>query len=357
VRVAGLATALAFVATLASAQTDSGVVARQAPTGEDPAAVAARVQALEERLESMWSLRQGPEVMSLDTVDRLATRLLALEQRMADVEAATGIREARGHGHDGSFQVAVAALMLERADFAAAPADLLGLRRLIEATSWPEGLRAKADQLLAQWKVHDQSRAGGDAESAGRERAALESVRNELVLVASNWVASMAMPGGHDHSMAGGAHADHSPHHGGQVGMKGDTHVELVSEGGGSWRVFLSDKFRQPVPVTGFAGTVVIFPDAQDERTLELQAEGDASMKATGAQAGRAPVDARVNITPPSGEPFFIDFQYALEGAAQGMGAHPPGCPMLSMQGGEAPAAAAPAPAITPARSRRPPPR
>ena len=352
-RVAVLAAALGLLSTVAQAQSDSGVVARPAPTGEDPAAVAARVKALEERLESLWSLRQGPEIMHVDTVDRLATRLLALEQRMADVEVATGVREARGHGHDGSFQVAVAALLLERADFGAEPAELLGLRRMVEATAWPEGLRAKADQLRAQWKVHDQSRAGGEAATEARERAALSRVRDELVLVASNWVASMAMQGGHDHSKAGGAHADHSPHHGGQGGMKGDTHVELVSEGGGAWRAFLTDQFRQPLPVTGFSGSVMIFPDAQDERTLELQADGDASLKATGPAAGRVPVDARVNITPPSGEPFFIDFQYAAEGAAPGASAHPPGCPMLSMPGGEAPAAQPPA--EPPARARRPP--
>jgi hypothetical protein len=340
---------LSLVASLAHGQSDSGVTARPAPTGDDAASVAARVKALEERLESLWSLRQGPEIMNLDTVDRLGTRLLALEQRMADVEAATGVRDARSHGHDGTFQVAVAALLLERADFAADPGGLVALRRMVEATAWPEGLRAKADQLLAQWKAHDQARAGGDAASVAKEGATLAQVRDELVFVASNWVASMVMSGGHDHAMAGGAHADHSPHHGGQVGMKGDTHVELVSEGGGAWRVFLSDMFRQPLQVGGFAGTVVIFPDAQDERTLELHEDGDTSMTAAGAPAGRSPVDARVNITPPSGEPFFIDFQYATEGASGGTMAHPPGCPMLSMQGGEPPP-------VPPAQAAAPPP-
>jgi hypothetical protein len=54
--------------------------------------------------------------------------------------------------------------------------------------------------------------------------------------------------GGH-----GEAHADHEPRHGGQLGMVGDHHVEVVRHRG-ALQVFVSDAWRRPVqPARGWA--------------------------------------------------------------------------------------------------------
>lgn len=42
------------------------------------------------------------------------------------------------------------------------------------------------------------------------------------------------------------AHADHEPRHGGQLGMVGDHHIELVRRRG-EVQVFVSDAWRRPV--------------------------------------------------------------------------------------------------------------
>ena len=43
-----------------------------------------------------------------------------------------------------------------------------------------------------------------------------------------------------------GAHMDHEPRHGGQLGMAGDHHIELVRRGG-HVEVFVSDAQRRPI--------------------------------------------------------------------------------------------------------------
>jgi hypothetical protein len=53
-----------------------------------------------------------------------------------------------------------------------------------------------------------------------------------------------------DHSSEAGPHMDHSPHHGGQLGMSGDYHIELV-ERGDTIEVHLSNAERQPLKPAG----------------------------------------------------------------------------------------------------------
>ncbi|MCC7540677.1 MAG: hypothetical protein IT379_30960 [Deltaproteobacteria bacterium] len=56
--------------------------------------------------------------------------------------------------------------------------------------------------------------------------------------------------GAHDHAAAAAdpaAHEDHTPRHGGQLGMQGDVHIELVSRPDGRHQVFLSDALRVPI--------------------------------------------------------------------------------------------------------------
>lgn len=69
-------------------------------------------------------------------------------------------------------------------------------------------------------------------------------------------------PGGH--RSTAGRHMDHEPHHGGQLGMVGDFHIELV-ETGDSIEIHLSDAERRPIPPT--SGTIVFDSGTEQQLT------------------------------------------------------------------------------------------
>ena len=84
----------------------------------------------------------------------------------------------------------------------------------------------------------------------------------------------------------GRPHMDHTPHHGGQLGMVGDHHVEVVRVSG-RLEVFVSDAHRRPLDVASGRATfdgVTALPleladgrlvgdDVGYARDLEVQAE------------------------------------------------------------------------------------
>ncbi len=376
-----------LIATAPGARAAGGVVPVVTPTTDDPAALAARVRALEDRLQALWSVRQGPDVLALDTVDRLATRLLGAEARLAIVEEATGVREARAaHGHDeGAFQVALALVLLDDMDWQAMtrakgadPARrqrALRVQQLVRSVAWPAGLQVKAGQIEDAWKAWTQAMSRSEP-AAADHAIRLDALRHEMALAGSNWIASMLAAGGgaHDHSGAAqAAHADHSPHHGGQVAMQGDVHVELVSDGAGRWRAFLSDAYRKPIEPAGWTGSLILRPD-EDAESRHALAEADGALAATGASASGSPVDVRVSLhAPPEYLPMLgpaaraaskagdssaaqlveIDYQFVSEGVAGlATGDHPPGCPMApaALDAAGRPAADAPQ---QPSRARR----
>ncbi|WP_141327858.1 cupredoxin domain-containing protein [Myxococcus sp. AB025B] len=51
---------------------------------------------------------------------------------------------------------------------------------------------------------------------------------------------------------------DHTPFHGGVVAMSGDTHLEVLSLRSGEVRVWVTDAFRQPLPLAGRKGVVEV---------------------------------------------------------------------------------------------------
>jgi hypothetical protein len=69
----------------------------------------------------------------------------------------------------------------------------------------------------------------------------------------------------------GTPHMDHSPHHGGQLGMSGDHHVEIVRERG-RVEVFVSDAHRRPLDVVKgratFDGTTVVSLAREEDRLV-----------------------------------------------------------------------------------------
>jgi len=68
---------------------------------------------------------------------------------------------------------------------------------------------------------------------------------------------------------------DHTPHHGGVVGMAGDLHLEALAAPDGRVRVWLTDFWRRPLPAAGATGTVTL-ELADGDRELGLAAAADA---------------------------------------------------------------------------------
>lgn len=66
----------------------------------------------------------------------------------------------------------------------------------------------------------------------------------------------------------GESHMDHEPRHGGQLGMVGDAHVEVVRRLG-KVQVFVSDAWRRPLPA---ANAWAVFDRANRQR-LEWSAD------------------------------------------------------------------------------------
>jgi hypothetical protein len=68
---------------------------------------------------------------------------------------------------------------------------------------------------------------------------------------------------------------DHAPHHGGVVAMVGMLHLEAVATADGHVRVYVTDVWRRPLPVSGITGTLTVsLPDGR--RTVPFAPDGDA---------------------------------------------------------------------------------
>ena len=311
-----------------SSAADTGIVAVPRPTGSDPAALARRVELLEQRLDAVVSLQSGPDVLQADAVERLATRLVALEARTASIEEATGIRQARASAGDPAVPVALTLALLAGADGpellrVAREGDPSALDRLrymgfvVRLAAWPRELAPQAARLAASLDVllRAASGRGADPQSAARSFA---RARHELAASAAAWMSQAAS---HAASHSGiGPHMDHAPRHGGLVGMSGDVHLELVARDGdgppprGRWDVYLSDAYRTPLPVSDAKGTLIVMPDAPGELRMPLGPDAEGALEAVGGPAPSAgPVDVRVVIDAPSGH---VEMDFRVMSAA-----------------------------------------
>lgn len=117
---------------------------------------------------------------------------------------------------------------------------------------------------------------------------------------------------------------DHTPHHGGVVGMVGDRHVETLALADGTLRVYLTDRWRKPLPLEDFEGTITI--DSGDAQvTLPLRRGSDV-LEARAATPKRATVGARIDLLFGE-EPLSVEFLLPI-GARSGGAAGVPleGC-------------------------------
>lgn len=110
---------------------------------------------------------------------------------------------------------------------------------------------------------------------------------------------------------------DHGAQHaGGGVTMVGELHLEAVVYATGEVRVYLSDSFRQPLPVVGYRGTVEFTPSGNAPRIVPLEpAAGNACLRATLPPFGRS-VELTVRLPMPADPSYFITFQLTSQPTA-----------------------------------------
>jgi hypothetical protein len=88
---------------------------------------------------------------------------------------------------------------------------------------------------------------------------------------------------------------DHTPHHGGVVGMVDDRHVEALALADGTLRVYLTDRWRMPLTLDNVAGTITL--EAGDtSKALPLRKAGDA-LEAHAAVTKSVTVQVRVDLS------------------------------------------------------------
>lgn len=117
------------------------------------------------------------------------------------------------------------------------------------------------------------------------------------------------------------AHADHDPRHGGQLGMQGDVHVELVARPDGLHRVYLSDALRVPIAPGSATDASLRFAPSSGGAAVESPLRADAALGAlvatTALPTSGGDVTVRVNV---ANERIAMDFSLDV---ATGGGASP----------------------------------
>ena len=147
------------------------------------------------------------------------------------------------------------------------------------------------------------------ADVAPGSRVRFDVVKNGDLLVVTHVVSLGRASGGRP-----GIH-DHTPHHGGVVGMVGLLHLEGLASPDGLVRVYLTDVWRRPLPLTGVSGRVIVgLPGARTE--LPLVPTGDA-LQATGPPLDAAEVAADVRVER-DGQPIEMHFVLPLAGGQKG---------------------------------------
>lgn len=109
---------------------------------------------------------------------------------------------------------------------------------------------------------------------------------------------------------------DHTPHHGGIVGMAGMIHLEARAEQGGRVQLYLTDRWRKPLPLEGVRGSLKLrFPDGVIDLAL---AAGREALEARAPPIPGREVSAHVQLVR-DGVP--IDMHFLLPLQPQGKGA------------------------------------
>jgi WD40 repeat protein len=113
---------------------------------------------------------------------------------------------------------------------------------------------------------------------------------------------------------AAGVH-DHTPHHGGVVGMSGRLHLEARVAPDGTLRVWVTDFWRSPRSLDDVSGSATLELPAGD-RDLALHVDGDAlAAAAPGLTDAEVPVHVALTV---AGDPVEMDFLLPVAAGAPG---------------------------------------
>lgn len=241
----------------------------------------------------------APDPETAAALARLDERTAALAHRQVAFEVATVCSQL----DDMDFFELVQRLSREGRGRPGDASRMRGAARAVKHAAWPPELRQEADLLVPVLDDLAVALAGKDWDGARSLAPAALNYQQEFVRTAHGWLdrEDPWVPGpvqGHVHGV-GQAHADHDPHHGGQLGMVRDLHLELAPGRAGELRVYLSDAVRAPVSAEGVTGELVLRPDAPDEVTLPLARVAADALGAAGASVhGPTLVTVRLSGTP-----------------------------------------------------------
>lgn len=137
---------------------------------------------------------------------------------------------------------------------------------------------------------------------------------DDLVVVRMSVTAAAAPVPPAGETVVPGVH-DHTPHHGGVVGMSGMLHLEARARADGTVRVYLTDYFRKPRALGDVSGRVLLELPAGDHELV--LAVADDALEAKGAPIAEAEVTAHVELSV-GGEAVEMDFLLPTTSASAG---------------------------------------
>lgn len=136
---------------------------------------------------------------------------------------------------------------------------------------------------------------------------ALAAAGLRTVLVRQAIASAQAVPPASDSAWAV-AHFDHSPRHGGLVLMNGDTHFEVVLEGGDRFSVYFSSGIRAPLPASIASEVrVAVIPAGRARETVPMSVDQtNTRWVGRGTRIEDPDAIVRVGYTA-AGSPYWID--------------------------------------------------
>lgn len=106
---------------------------------------------------------------------------------------------------------------------------------------------------------------------------------------------------------------EHSPAHGGQLGMVGENHVEIVIPKAGAYEVWLSDAYRKPLPLAKATGTLTVTDPSGKKASgqLKLSPSGQSLVATTDPLTGTLGVE--VSIAGVDAKSIDTEFQFEVK--------------------------------------------